>query len=131
MKRLLLFVPLVLATLDATAAEVTRTERLNLDLKPASTVSHVVAQEITLRGEVSHIAHRHPCVVVGQVLEGEITFQIDGQAPVMLRAGDTFLEPAQTLIRQFDHHGEQPARFTAFYLIGPTVLSQPLIEMVD
>ena len=39
-------------------------------------------------------AHRHPIPVVGYVVKGSITFQIEGQAARTLAAGEAFFEPA-------------------------------------
>jgi quercetin dioxygenase-like cupin family protein len=38
-------------------------------------------------------AHRHSGPVYGYVLEGEMVFELEGDAPVIKRAGDTIWEP--------------------------------------
>jgi quercetin dioxygenase-like cupin family protein len=43
-------------------------------------------------GEVSN-AHQHPGFVLGYVLEGEVRFQLRGQAERIVRAGEMFYEP--------------------------------------
>ncbi|WP_149495625.1 cupin domain-containing protein [Roseiconus lacunae] len=41
--------------------------------------------------------HRHPGEVAGYVLEGTLEFKIEGKTQQVLRAGDTFFEPAMIL----------------------------------
>ena len=38
--------------------------------------------------------HRHPGFIVGYVVEGQIRFAINNEAPRVLRAGEMFYEPA-------------------------------------
>jgi quercetin dioxygenase-like cupin family protein len=44
-------------------------------------------------------AHRHPGPAFGSVLEGEYEWAIDDQPAKILKAGDTFYEPAGCLHR--------------------------------
>lgn len=62
--------------------------------------------------------HLHPSPVVGVVTEGVIAYQIEGEPVQYLKAGDAFYEPANVRVARFDNDGEQPAKFTAFYLLG-------------
>ena len=62
-------------------------------------------------------AHLHPCPVVGYIATGGVIFQIDGQAPQTLRAGDAFYEPPNAKIVRFDAI-DQPTKFIAYYLLG-------------
>src|SRR6476620_10672135 len=40
----------------------------------------------------ANAAHRHPCPVVGYVLEGALRMQIGGQPETIYQAGETFFE---------------------------------------
>ena len=63
--------------------------------------------------------HLHPVPVVGYVTAGEIVFQVEGEAPRTLRAGDAFYEPADVKIARFDNASAlTTASFVAFYLLG-------------
>lgn len=42
--------------------------------------------------------HRHPGPVFGYVTEGEILFELEGQAPRVLKAGDAVYEPGGDVI---------------------------------
>jgi hypothetical protein len=50
-------------------------------------------------------------------VEGEITFQIDGQPETNLKQGDAFFEPANRRVFRFDNTGPGRAKFVAFYLL--------------
>ncbi|WP_405058759.1 cupin domain-containing protein [Kribbella sp. NBC_01505] len=42
--------------------------------------------------------HRHPGPVFGYVIQGEVLFELEGQAPRILRAGDALAEPGGDVI---------------------------------
>jgi quercetin dioxygenase-like cupin family protein len=74
--------------------------------------------------------HRHPCPVVGYIAQGTILFQVEGQPPKSLSAGDAWFEPASGKILHFDNASSQdPATFIAFYLLGKD--DRTLIEMLE
>jgi quercetin dioxygenase-like cupin family protein len=59
--------------------------------------TRATTQEVTFEPGAASGPHRHPGPVFGYVLEGELEFQA-GDAPArLLRAGDTFYEPAMVL----------------------------------
>lgn len=59
--------------------------------------TRVTTQEVTFEPGAASSPHRHPGPVFGYVLEGDLEFQA-GDAPArLLRAGDTFYEPAMVL----------------------------------
>jgi len=61
--------------------------------------------------------HTHPGEEIGYVLEGEITFELDGKGPQTLKAGDAFFVPANTV-----HSAKNSGKGTA------TVLSTYVVE---
>ncbi|MES2604568.1 MAG: cupin domain-containing protein [Pseudomonadota bacterium] len=69
--------------------------------------------------------HRHPGMVLGYVIEGAYNFAINGEAPRVIKAGETFFEEAGAL-----HSGSgsadpaKPAHLLAFMIV-PT--GQPLV----
>ncbi|MGE3335433.1 MAG: cupin domain-containing protein [Rhodospirillaceae bacterium] len=80
-------------------------------------VDRVEVQKISLGANVKPGAHIHSAPVVGYIIEGSIVFQIEQQPARILKAGDTFFEPANTVISRFDA-GDAPATFMAYYLLG-------------
>jgi len=57
------------------------------------------AVEVTLEAGQAGTPHRHPGPVLGYVLEGEYEWAIDDQPARILKAGETFYEPAMCLHR--------------------------------
>jgi len=57
------------------------------------------AVEVTLGPAESDAPHRHPGPGIGYVLEGEYEWAIDDNPAKVLKAGDTFYEPAGCLHR--------------------------------
>lgn len=77
----------------------------------------------------ANVAHRHPCPVVGYVLEGALRMAIDGQPAVTHRAGDTFIErPADVHRVSANASQSEPARFLAYFICDRDVaaLSVPV-----
>ena len=57
-------------------------------------------------------AHRHSGPVYGYVLHGEMLFELEGDAPVVKRAGDTIWEPGGDRIHyQAANPGDEELRF--------------------
>lgn len=73
--------------------------------------------EVTYDPGGANPAHRHPCPVVGYVLEGHLRMQIDGQAEQVYGPGDTFYEsPADVHRVSANASAERPARFLAYFV---------------
>lgn len=74
-------------------------------------------------------SHRHPCPVVGYVLEGAVRMQLHGQAERIYRAGESFVEtPADVHAVSANASDTVPARFLAFFTCdreGPRTMPAP------
>lgn len=53
-------------------------------------------------GQIAPV-HTHAAPAVGYVAKGEIIYQVEGEGPRLLRAGDVFYEPAGPRILRFDN----------------------------
>jgi len=62
--------------------------------------------------------HTHPGVETSYVLEGEIELVIDGKAPLMLKAGDSFSVPAN--VPHGGKVGAKAARLIVTYVVDKT-----------
>jgi quercetin dioxygenase-like cupin family protein len=61
------------------------------------------------------LPHRHDAQVFVYVLEGAMTMQVDGSAPVTLRAGQTFYEGPQDVHRVSANASQtEPAKILVF-----------------
>jgi len=70
-----------------------------------------------LPGDVTpYRSHRFPVTVY--MIEGAFTLELDGRAPVVIGAGQTFVEPA--LVNMTGRNkGDVPARMALFYVCEP------------
>jgi quercetin dioxygenase-like cupin family protein len=72
--------------------------------------------EVTIEPGESGLAHRHPGSAVGYVLEGEYELGIDDQPTKVIKAGETFYEPAGCLHRVSKNPGKVKTRLIAVVL---------------
>lgn len=92
-------------------------------------VASADAREICLEPAQKTGRHLHPCAVLGYIVEGTATYQIEGEAPQILPAGSAFYEPADTVIVNFGNASDSKSMtFVAFYLLDG---EQDLIRMLD
>ena len=97
---------------------VIRKDLLTANIDGGKLVSKVEIQEIVMNVGVNAPLHLHPCPTVGIVTEGNIIFEIEGENPQFLKAGDAFFEPSNIRVAKFNNNGDMPAKFVAFYLLG-------------
>lgn len=75
--------------------------------------------------------HRHPGgPAFGLVLEGEMLFEVEGQPPRVVRAGQAFWEPGGDVIHYSDANNRDGmrCRFTVTMLCAP---GEPMLVLVD
>jgi quercetin dioxygenase-like cupin family protein len=73
--------------------------------------------------------HRHSGPVYGYMLEGEMIFELEGDAPVILRQGDTIWEPGGDRIHyQAANPGDVWARFVVVMACKP---DEPMLTLVE
>lgn len=106
---------------------IVRKELLRASIGP-QIVSTVDVREISFAPGQQTGRHRHPCPVVGYIVEGSAILQIEGQDPQLLPTGAAFHEPAGTVIARFDNASQtEPMKFIAYYLLAA---NEPLIELL-
>ena len=75
--------------------------------------------------------HRHPSgPAFGYVLEGEMLFELEGEPPRVVRAGEAFWEPGGDVIHYQDGNNldDTPVRFVVTMLC---VSGRPMLELVS
>ncbi len=73
--------------------------------------------EVTYEPGGSNTPHRHPCPVIGYVLEGSVRMQLKGQPERIYNAGDTFYEtPGDVHQMSANASKEKPATFLAYFV---------------
>lgn len=74
--------------------------------------------------------HRHSGPAFGYVLEGEMLFELEGEPPRVLRAGEAFWEPGGDVIHYQDGNNRDDVRLrsTVSMMCAP---DQPMFTLVD
>ncbi|HTH84679.1 cupin domain-containing protein [Mycobacterium sp.] len=75
--------------------------------------------------------HKHPSgPAFGYMLEGEMLFELEGEPPRVIRAGEAFWEPGGDVIHYSDgnNRDDMRCRFTVTMLCVP---GQPMLTLVD
>ncbi len=86
---------------------------------PALDGKHLEATvvEVTYDPGGANTAHRHPCPVIGYVLEGRLRMQVKGQPEKIYAPGDTFFEtPSDVHVVSANASQDKPARFLAYFV---------------
>ena len=65
------------------------------------------------------VFHTHRSPVTVYMLEGEFTLEVEGRAPVTVKAGQAMVEPAQVKMTGYNRSTTQPARIVIFYVSDP------------
>ena len=75
--------------------------------------------------------HRHPSgPAFGYVLEGEMLFELEGEAPRVITAGEAFWEPGGDVIHYSDANNRSDIRLR-FLVTMMCVPGQPMLVLVD
>jgi quercetin dioxygenase-like cupin family protein len=74
------------------------------------------AVEVTIEPGQAGLPHRHPGSAIGYVVEGEYELGIDDQPTKVIKAGETFYEPAGCLHRVSRNPGKVKTRLIAVVL---------------
>jgi quercetin dioxygenase-like cupin family protein len=114
----------------STAAETEASELIMLDEFGAS-VGHAMTVEIRLTpGSPGTPPHRHSGPVFGYMVEGAMVFELEGEAPRVVRAGEAFHEPGGDVIhyQAANHLADAPSRFVAVMMCEP---GRPMLTLVD
>jgi quercetin dioxygenase-like cupin family protein len=63
--------------------------------------------------------HTHRFPVTAYVLEGTFTLEIEGRAPVTVKAGHAIVEPPQVKMTGYNRSSTEPMRVVIFYVSDP------------
>ena len=86
--------------------------------------------EVSYEPGGANTAHRHPCPVIGYMLEGSMRMQVKGQPERIYKPGDTFFEsPTDVHAVSANASQDKPARFLAYFVCDQkTPLSVPVAD---
>jgi len=63
--------------------------------------------------------HTHRFPVTVYILEGAFTLELEGQAPVIVKAGQAMVEPAHVKMTGYNRSGTETLRVVIFYVSDP------------
>ena len=97
---------------------VARTNLLSIQLREKQGLSKVEIKKVVIPVNGKAEYHLHPCPVVGHIVSGTLLFQIEGEKPQLIKAGEAFYEPKNKPILHFDNAlDSEPLVFMAYYLV--------------
>ena len=65
------------------------------------------------------VFHTHRFPVTVYMLEGAFTLELEGQVPVIVKAGQAFVEPPHVKMTGYNRSGTEPLRLVIFYMSDP------------
>ena len=65
------------------------------------------------------VFHTHRFPVTVYILEGAFTLELDGRAPVTVKAGEAFVEPPNVKMTGYNRSTTDPIRLVIFYVSDP------------
>ena len=85
----------------------------------------VLTATITPGQKTPHHTHRFPVTVY--VLDGAFTLEMEGRAPVTVKAGEAMVEPANVKMTGYNRSATEPARVVIVYVSDPDT---PFLDVV-
>jgi quercetin dioxygenase-like cupin family protein len=114
--------------LPATPAQLSGTHRTDLQRHDLSLPGREVVQaRVDIDPGKAAPKHRHPGEEIVYVLEGQMQYQLEGEPPVTLKAGDVLFIPAG-VPHTAKNVGTDNAAELATYVVEK---GKPLVELVD
>ena len=120
MNNIVLFILLIILSCCTSMEKknVARTNLLSIQLKEKQGLSKVEIKKVVIPINGKAEYHLHPCLVVGHIVSGTLLFQIEGEKPQLIKAGEAFYEPKNKPILHFDNAlDSEPLVFMAYYLV--------------
>jgi quercetin dioxygenase-like cupin family protein len=117
MNKIVLFILLIISSCCTSMEKknVARTNLLSIQLREKQGLSKVEIKKVVIPVNGKAEYHLHPCPVVGHIVSGTLLFQIEGEKPQLIKAGEAFYEPK---ILHFDNAlDSEPLVFMAYYLV--------------
>jgi len=65
------------------------------------------------------VFHTHRSPVTVYILEGAFTLELEGRAPITVKAGEAFVEPPHVKMTGYNRSTSQPLRLVIFYVSDP------------
>jgi quercetin dioxygenase-like cupin family protein len=79
----------------------------------------VSAGLVALVSSPTSMAQEHRFPVTAYVLEGTFTLEMEGRAPVTVKAGQAIVEPPRVKMTGYNRSSTEPMRVVIFYVSDP------------
>ena len=104
---------------DATAANIAKPnlvlQQVVEDL-PRDEKQTVRVMTATFKPGDKTVYHTHRFPVTVYVLEGAFTLELDGRAPITVKAGDALVEPPKVAMTGYNRSATEPTKVVIFYV---------------
>ena len=74
------------------------------------------------------VFHTHRSPVTVYILEGDFTLELEGRAPVVVKAGQAFVEPPNVKMTGYNRSTTEPLRLIIFYVSEPDT---PFLDLLN
>jgi quercetin dioxygenase-like cupin family protein len=114
-----------MSTAEQQAPGIRRTDLQQHDLSAPG--REVIQNRVEIGPEAPLFKHFHPGEEIIYVLEGELEYQIEGESPRRVKAGEALMVPAET-VHAVKNVGDGDAAELATYVVEK---DKPLITLVE
>jgi quercetin dioxygenase-like cupin family protein len=114
----------------ASAQEIAKPNLLLSELTagmPKSEKQQIRVLTATLKPGAKTVFHSHRFPVTVYILEGAFTLEIEGRAPVTVKAGEALVEPPHVKMTGYNRSQAEPMRVVIFYVSDPDT---PFLDLV-
>ena len=74
------------------------------------------------------VFHTHRSPVTVYILEGAFTLELDGKPPVVVKAGEAFVEPPNVRMTGHNRSATEPLKLVIFYVSDPET---PFLDLIS
>lgn len=74
------------------------------------------------------VFHTHRFPVTVYILEGAFTLEVEGKKPIVVKAGEAFVEPPKLNMTGYNRSATEPLRLVIFYVSDKDT---PFLDLID
>ena len=109
------FAALLFSLASASSQELTKLSELVSGM-PKGEKQQIRVLTATLKPGDKTVLHTHRFPVTLYILEGAFTLELEGRAPVTIKAGEAMIEPPNVKMSGYNHSTTEPMRVVTFYV---------------
>ncbi|UFW85054.1 cupin domain-containing protein [Bradyrhizobium barranii] len=106
---------LLFSLASASSQELTKLSELVSGM-PKGEKQQIRVLTATLKPGDKTVLHTHRFPVTLYILEGAFTLELEGRAPVTIKAGEAMIEPPNVKMSGYNHSTTEPMRVVTFYV---------------